>query len=72
MQASEAYKASLLKAKGSLEAGAESSGSVEAHTDGVTALMVAAVGGHMVSCADALGAGFRPHMAARMTLMSYT
>ena len=48
MQASESYKANLLKSK---TADLDSSGGtapVETHTDGVTSLMVAAVGGHMV------------------------
>lgn len=48
LQASDSFKASLLKAKAASDGGAESSGGVETHTDGVTALMVAAVGGHMV------------------------
>lgn len=45
MQASEAYKANLKNKVGE----AEPSLAVETHTDGVTSLMVAAVGGHMVS-----------------------
>lgn len=46
VQASESYKANLLKSK---TAELDSSVGVETHTDGVTSLMVAAVGGHMVS-----------------------
>lgn len=49
LQASDSYKANLLKAQAAAEAGADSSGAVETHIDGVTALMVAAVGGHMVN-----------------------
>lgn len=48
-QASEAYKAALSKAKVAPDGSTESILSVETHTDGVTSLMVAAVGGHMVS-----------------------
>ena len=44
-QASEAYKNNLLKSK---EGDGDSPNGVETHTDGVTSLMVAAVGGHMV------------------------
>lgn len=45
-QASEAYKNNLLKSK---ESEGDYSTGVETHTDGVTSLMVAAVGGHMVN-----------------------
>eukprot|EP00903_Cladosiphon_okamuranus_P016883 g15565.t1 len=44
VEASEAYKNNLLKSK---EGDDDSSAGVETHTDGVTSLMVAAVGGHM-------------------------
>lgn len=57
IQASDSYKANLLKAKPASEGGAESSALVETHTDGVTALMVAAVGGHMVSQLFAVPSG---------------
>lgn len=45
LQASETYKANLLKSKAG---DGDSPAGVETHTDGVTSLMVAAVGGHMV------------------------
>lgn len=51
MQASESYKANLLKSK---TADSDSSAGVETHTDGVTSLMVAAVGGHMVGAAASI------------------
>lgn len=51
LQASESYKANLLKSKPGDQDSSGGTTPVERHTDGVTSLMVAAVGGHMVRAA---------------------